>query len=190
MRKFLQYALNRVVITAIIVLMQVCFFLFVLLRWGSDYLWFSMVLRFITMWAVIYIIWRPNNPAVKLAWIVPILLFPLFGGVMYMLFGHVIVPKKLRESMERTQELVKKSLEQDESVLEALEKEDLTTANQSRYITSYALTPVWNHTESAYFPDGESWWKSLLADLEQARRFIFLEFFIIKEGAIDRKSVV
>ncbi len=184
MRKFLQYALNRVVITAIIVLMQVCFFLFVLLRWGSDYLWFSMVLRFITMWAVIYIIWRPNNPAVKLAWIVPILLFPLFGGVMYMLFGHVIVPKKLRESMERTQELVKKSLEQDESVLEALEKEDLTTANQSRYITSYALTPVWNHTESAYFPDGESWWKSLLADLEQARHFIFLEFFIIKEGTM------
>lgn len=184
MRKFLQYALNRVVITALIVLMQVCFFLLILLRWGSDYLWFSMVLRFITMWAVIYIIWRPNNPAVKLAWIVPILLFPLFGGVMYMLFGHVIVPKKLRESMERTQELVKKSLEQDESVLEALEEEDLTTANQSRYITSYALTPVWNHTASSYFPNGEAWWKSLLSDLEQAEHFIFLEFFIIKEGTM------
>lgn len=184
MRKFLQYALNRVVITAIIVLMQVCFFLFILLRWGSDYLWFSMVLRFITMWAVIYIIWRPNNPAVKLAWIVPILLFPLFGGVMYMLFGHVIVPEKLRKSMERTEELVKKSLKQDESILEALEKEDLPTANQSRYISDYALTPVWNQTASAYFPDGESWWKSLLADLEQAKRFIFLEFFIIKEGTM------
>ena len=67
MRKFLQFALNRVVITAILVLLQVAFFLIALLRLGNYYVWVSLMLRFITFWAVIYIIWKPNNPAVKLA---------------------------------------------------------------------------------------------------------------------------
>lgn len=182
MRKFLQRALNRVVITALLVLLQVVFFLLVLSRWGNYYLWFSFALRFITIWAVIYIIWRPSNPAVKLAWVVPILMFPLFGGVLYLFFGHVIVPRKLRESMERTDELVKKSLMQREPVMESLRREDEAVANQCRYVLSYAATPVCDNTASVYFADGQPFWKSLLADLEQAKRFIFLEFFILGEG--------
>ncbi len=182
MRKFLQRALNRVVITALLVLMQVGFFLVVISRWGSYYLWFSFALRFITIWAVIYIIWKPSNPAVKLAWVVPILVFPLFGGVLYLFFGHVIVPRKLRDSMERTDILVRKSLLQENRILDELKKEDLAAANQSAYIYKYAATPVWDQTASAYFADGRPWWESLLKDLEKAERFIFLEFFIIKEG--------
>lgn len=182
MRKFLQRALNRVVITAFFVLLQVIFFLLLLSRWGSNYLWFSMALRFITFWAVIYIIWRPLNPAVKLAWVVPILIFPLFGGVLYLFFGHVIVPRKLRESMERTDELVKKSLVQREDVMDALRRENEAVANQCGYIFSYAAMPVCDNTDSVYFADGLPFWKSLLADLEQAEHFIFLEFFILGEG--------
>lgn len=184
MRKFLQYALNRVVITALLVLMQVAFFLTVLLHWGNYYVWVSLVLRFITFWAVLYIIWKPTNPAVKLAWVVPILIFPLFGGVFYLFFGHVIVPRKLRDSMERTDKQVRENLAQDEKILEELSGEDQATANLSGYITSYGATPVWDQTASAYFADGLPWWESLIADLEKAERFIFLEFFIIKEGTM------
>lgn len=182
MRKFLQYALNRVVITALLVLLQVTLFLVVLLQWGNYYVWFSLVLRFITFWAVIYIIWKPNNPAVKLAWVVPILTFPLFGGVLYLCYGHVIVPKKLRDSMERTDKLVRKSLVQDKKTLKDLKREDPAQANLSGYIYSYAATPVWDQTDSAFFADGRPWWENLLDDLEKAEHFIFLEFFIIKEG--------
>ena len=184
MRKFLQRALNRVVITAIIVLIQVVFFLLEILRWGNYYVGIALVLRLLTFCAVIYIIWRPNNPAVKLAWIVPILLFPLFGGVMYLFFGHVIVPKKLKESMERTNALVQKNLVQDEGIYKALSGEDQAAANQSGYILNYAGTPVWNHTATTYFPDGLPYWEALLADLEKAQRFIFLEYFILGEGTM------
>ena len=184
MRKFLQRALNRVVITAIIVLIQVVFFLLEILRWGNYYVGIAFVLRLLTFCAVIYIIWRLNNPAVKLAWIVPILLFPLFGGVMYLFFGHVIVPKKLKESMERTNALVQKNLVQDEGIYKALSGEDQAAANQSGYILNYAGTPVWNHTATTYFPDGLPYWEALLADLEKAQRFIFLEYFILGEGTM------
>ena len=182
MRKFLQRVLNRVVITALLVLLQVGLFLVTLLQWGNYYLWVAFILRFITFWAVVYIIWRPSNPAVKLAWVIPILIFPLFGGVLYLFFGHVVVPKKLRDSMERTDKLVKKSLVQEEEVIRLLREKDQTVANQSSYIYDYAATPVWDGTDSVYFPDGLPYWKSLLEDLEKAEHFIFLEYFILGEG--------
>ena len=182
MRKFLQLALNRVVITAVIVLIQVGFFLLEIFRWGSYYVEIAFILRFLSFCAVIYIIWRSNNPAVKLAWVVPILTFPLFGGVMYLFFGHVIVPKKLRDSVERSNVLVQKSLVQDVAVQKALEKKDRAVANQSGYLTAYAATPVWDHTATTYYPEGLPYWEALLADLENAGRFIFLEYFILAEG--------
>ncbi len=182
MRKFLQFALNRVVITAIIVLLQIGFFLLEILRWGSYYVGIAFALRFLSFCAVIYIIWLPNNPAVKLAWVVPILTFPLFGGVMYLFFGHVIVPKKLRDSVERTNVLVRRSLAQDEAVYRRLQEENPAVANQSRYLMSYAATPVWDHTATTYYADGLPYWETLLADLEKAERFVFLEYFILAEG--------
>lgn len=182
MRKILQYALNRVVITAVIVLFQVGFFLLEIFRWGSYYVGIAFILRFLSFCAVIYIIWKPNNPAVKLAWVVPILTFPLFGGVMYVFFGHVIVPRKLRDSVERTNVLVQKSLVQDEAVQKALEEKDQAVANQSRYLTAYAATPVWDHTAATYYAEGLPYWEAMLADLEKAERFVFLEYFILAEG--------
>lgn len=182
MRKILHYALNRVVITGLIVLLQVGFFLLEITKWGNYYVGIAFLLRAITLIAVIYIIWKPNNPAVKLAWIVPILMFPLLGGVLYLAFGHVLIPKKLRDSMYRTDKAVKNSLKQDKDTWQQLEKENLYVANQSRYLLNYADMPVWQNTGTLYFADGTSYWEKLLEDLEQAQHFIFLEYFILAEG--------
>lgn len=93
MRKILHYALNRVVITGLIVALQVGVFLLEIFRFGNYYVEIAFVLRLLSFGAVVHLIVKQANPAVKLAWIVPILVFPLFGGVLYLAFGHVIIPK-------------------------------------------------------------------------------------------------
>ncbi len=182
MRKILHYALNRIVITALIVLLQLGFFMLEIFRWGNHYIEIAFFLRLLSFGAVVYIILRPNNPEVKMAWIVPILIFPLFGGVMYLAFGQVFISKKLRNSINRTNDLVKKSLVQDGEVMDRLEQDNIAVANQSRYLYHYANTPVWENTSTKYFSDGMFYWEHLLKDLEQAEHFIFLEFFILGEG--------
>ena len=142
----------------------------------------ATVLRLISFGAVIAIILRTNNPAVKLAWIVPILIFPLFGGIMYLAFGHVFLPGRLRKGKERTSGHIGKNLKQDQEVLGRLEDDGSSVSNQSRYLLDCAGAPVWNHTATQYFADGLPYWKRLLEDLEQAKHFIFLEFFILGEG--------
>ena len=182
MRKILHYALNRVVITALIVLSQIVFFILELSKWGNYYVEIAFALRLLSFAAVFVIVWRPNNPAVKLAWIVPILIFPLFGGIMYLFFGHVFLPRKLRAGMERTDALMKKNLCQDERIMERLKRDDMAIANQSRYIYHYSGMPVWEQTTAVYYPEGLPYWEKMLEDLEEAKHFIFIEFFILCEG--------
>lgn len=184
MRKILHFALNRAVITGLIVILQIGFFMLEIFRWGNYYVPIAFALRLISFGAVISLILRTNNPAVKLAWIVPILVFPLFGGIMYLAFGHVFLPGKLRHGMERTEKHIEQNLKQEQRVLDRLYEENEGVACQSRYLLDYAMVPVWDNTSAVYYPDGLPYWKQLLADLEKAERFIFLEYFILGEGAM------
>ncbi len=145
MRKFLHYALNRLVITAFIVILQVAFFMMEIVVWGNYYVEIAMALRLISFGVIIALILKQGNPAVKMAWIVPILLFPLFGGVMYLALGHVFHPKRLYMAMEHTGELVRSNLQQDAQVMERLRAADPGIANQCDYILRYANTPAWEH---------------------------------------------
>ena len=182
MRKILHYEFKRVLITELIVLFQIVFFMLELFKWGNYYVEIAFALRLISFCVVAVIVCKANNPAVKLAWVVPILIFPLFGGILYLFFGHVFLPKKLRLGMERTDALISKNLRQDKEVLAGLEKDAPNIANQSRYLLNYSGVPVWDHTSTVYYSDGLPYWEQMLEDLEEAKHFIFLEFFILGEG--------
>ena len=41
---------------------------------------------------------------------------------------------------------------------------------------------VYEHTDSQFFADGEEMWKQMLEDLKRAKKFIFLEYYIVAEG--------
>ena len=183
-KKLLHIVLNRAFITALIVLMQVGFFLLEISKWANHYVQIAAALRVLSIFIVIYLIVKPNNPAVKLAWIVPILVFPLFGGILYLAFGHVIISRKLRDSIQSADELMRKNMPDHEEILNKMESENPPAANQSRYLQLYSGVPVWENTKTAYFPEGHSYWKQLLEDLEQAEHFIFLEYFILGEGTM------
>ena len=172
MRKLLHFVLNRVFITAILVLMQVAFFLLELSIWSSYYVLIAAILRLISIAVIIYLIYRPNNPAVKLAWIIPIMMFPLFGGILYLSCGHVIISRKLRNKIQTADKLMRKNMPDNKDIRQKLQAENPAVANQSR------------NTDTLYFSDGLTYWKKLLEDLEAAERFIFLEYFILEEGTM------
>ncbi|MDE5932228.1 MAG: cardiolipin synthase [Lachnospiraceae bacterium] len=184
MRKILHLALNRVFITGVIVLLQVFFFILELFQWANHYVEIAIALRALSLLIVCYLILKPNNPAVKLAWIVPILVFPLFGGILYLAFGHVVISRKLRNSMRKTEELTKKNMPENQALLDEIRNENLSIANLCGYLNRYSGTAVWENTRTTYYADGLPYWKQLLEDLESAEQFIFLEYFILGEGTM------
>ena len=60
------------------------------------------VFRIFSITVVIYIANKDDNPAYKLAWTIPILLFPIFGGFLYLVLGDKQPAKKLRMELEQS----------------------------------------------------------------------------------------
>ena len=65
---------------------------------------------------------------------------------------------------------------------ERLEKMDPSAANQSRYISDISRFPVHENTTAEYFQVGDDMFPVLVRELKQAKKYIFIEYFIINDG--------
>ena len=76
----------------------------------------------------------------------------------------------------------KTHLHQNEQVIEKLDSINRHSALQSRYIYNLANYPAYENTDVSYFTSGEEMYDVMLTELENAKRFIFIEYFIIHDG--------
>lgn len=178
--KFLHLIFSRLVITGILILIQVLFLIGFLLR-ISDYFIYAQALFFIfSILMVIYIINRNSNPTFKLPWVILIILFPIFGGILYWMFGKNHIQKRVQKFYRETKKLTK----EDPEIRKKLKQENSLAASQSHYLYQYAHAPLYGHTETKYYPIGEVFYEDLLDALRSAKKFIFLEYFIIDFGVM------
>lgn len=185
MRNLLKLMFQRVFLVSLAILGQLAFF-FVTLKFFDDYLnWFSGVMEILAFALVIYIISNDHTkPAYKIAWIVPLLTFPLFGGILYLTFGGNRLSLRQKRKMELTQEGMRRALHQDNAVYGALLAENRHAAAQARYLIRCADCPVYENTETTYLSPGEACFSAMLRELRKAEKYIFLEYFIIEKGTM------
>jgi cardiolipin synthase len=117
-----------------------------------------------------------------LAWVIPILIFPVFGGILYILLRSSGENKKFRNKIDDSHKKALPLLKQREHIIDELDKLDKSVANQSRYILKASGFPVYNNSESIYYSSGEEFFISFIEELKKAEKFIFIETFIIREG--------
>ena len=131
---------------------------------------------------VIYILNKKEDPSFKLAWIIPILLVPVFGCIFYLFvefqYGVKIINKRLELLEEETSIFVK----QNADVMDTLYKSNIQVANLARYVERVSKYPIYKNTKIEYFPLGEYKYKRMLEEIKKAEKYIFLEYFIIEEG--------
>ena len=124
---------------------------------------------------------------IKLPWIILILLFPVFGSLFYFLFHQQKVRKKIRKNIENQAYATKKIDYNHEEIYEKLLEKDKRMYNQSNYIYRTNNLPVYQNTETKYLKIGEEFNIHLLEELKKAKKFIFIEIFILKQGKMWNK---
>jgi len=183
MRKLLHKVFNRIVIISIIVAIQVAFFVLELVRFSNRAIYISSALKILSIVVVFFIIYKRNtNPAVKLAFVVPILLFPLLGGILYILWGQLFLPHKIKKNLDKTQKCIESAFDIQNGIVEKIWDEDPDIATQCKYIQKYAPALVWGNTSTKYYSNGKDYWADLLEALNSAEKYIFIEYFIIGLG--------
>ena len=175
--KFFSQIFNRATITVALVLLQTGWLLWAFFSLTTGRVWVNAGLQLLSLFIVLYLVRKDEDSAYKIIWIVLIGLFPLLGGAMYLVFGNKMPSKKLRLQMQKVDAAHKAELAQ-----QPLEHAEERFAGLRQYVSKYGHFPAWEHTAARYFDCGEAMYPQLLADLEQAEKFIFLEFFIVKSG--------
>ncbi len=72
-------------------------------------------------------------------------------------------------------------------MLARLEQEDLSAANQCRYLLNHNDSPLYANTDVQYFGHCPDAFEKLKEDLKTAEKFIFMEYFIVEDGACFRQ---
>jgi cardiolipin synthase len=164
------------------ILLQIGFILSVIAGSSLIFRYVNWILHGLSIVVCLYILNKKEKPAYKLTWIFLILLFPIFGGFLYLVFCSQWNSRKLREKLEsigrRCGHLYFLSGDVLPDII-ANHKEYLT---QTRYLQQCAGYPVYARTQTEYFNSGETFFSKVLEELEKAERYIFMEFFILREG--------
>ena len=181
---FRQITRSRAALISLALIMQLLVLgiaVFILNEYIEAFYAASMILSVI---AVLVIINNKSNPAYKIAWIIPIMLFPIFGGLFYLFFGGNRLSQKLRDSMAIIEERTAVSLHGDPDVDHELYELSDDALNQSRYIERYSHYPPYRNAFSEFLPSGEAKFERIIEELQKAEQYIFMEYFIISEGVM------
>lgn len=175
---------NRAAAIVLALLLQIALIIGVIVKFQGYFVIFYVVSMAISLAAVLWILNKNINPTYKIAWIIPILVFPFFGGFFYFYFGGNRLDKRTRHKMNFIDQKTRETLVPRNQVLEEMSELNQTASKQSAYIQNYSGYPPYKSTCSEYLATGELKFERLKEELIKAERFIFLEYYIIGEGVM------
>lgn len=130
----------------------------------------------------IHIASRKDKGSYKASWIILVLVLPLFGGVLYLLFNFQSSTRKFQKDVQCAESKSKALfLLPGEQMEKSIQQLPEYTAS-IRYLQSFAGFPIYNQTSTEYLTPGEKMLEALLPELEKAEHYIFIETFILEEG--------
>lgn len=131
----------------------------------------------------VWIYTRPGSPSYKLSWMCLILLLPVAGMFLFYMWGGAQQSKTL--SMKRVP-IPRASPEQERASgknITALGKCSPVWERLAIYLQKRGFL-LYRDTAAQYFRDGTAYFDDLIQHLENAKRYIFLEYYIVAEGRI------
>jgi len=159
--------------------LSIYFMIFVRSYAAGVYQFFDMLSIII----VLVIIMRRKSNSFSIAWIVLILTLPVIGLLYYIIWGRTEALWNKNHPLVLSKERGFSYLKKDREVYLALNAKYPDRKRLSGFLGRKGY-PVYANTECKYFPSGELYFDALLADINDAKKFIFLEYFILSEGKI------
>ena len=153
---------------------------YVLLR--SYSFWFYGFFLIVSAAAVLYIYNAAGNPDMKLAWMFPIAIFPVFGSIFYATIISQPGIKVMRTRLQSLSEYTRKYMRNDKGAWDKLRAESPHMSQLAHYLWNCDCSPVYENTRVKYYCLGDDQFPDMVEELKKAEKYIFMEFFIVSQG--------
>lgn len=178
---------NRIIVAGLLVLFQIALFVLIERTMSSASVVLYRAVELLALVLIFMIINKRSNPDYKMAWIVFIIISPFVGGVLFFLWGNGRVKPILKKRLAAFKKHYKRLLTQNREVSEYLEQQDVLHARQSQFLYRESGYPVYTDTKVEFLAPGEEFFPRMLEELENAEKYIFLEYFILVKGEMWNK---
>lgn len=183
-KKIWRLLFSRYAICAFTILAEVL--LIALVIFGASifsYVFFAVAI-IVDIIAMIAIINRDANPEYKVTWTVLVLLLPMLGPLLYVIFYRRRITKKEERLLQGIFNKIR-SLRTDRGAFDMMRRRSPLAAGKARAIMNDdPIAEVYAKSSSTVFSTGEGMFNSMLGDLRMAEKYIFLEYFIIDQGEL------
>ena len=177
----MKIAIRRGIIVALGLLLQIIITLYWYLFLGKYFKIVGLIYNILGIVIVLGIIKNSKRLSNILPWIIIILLFPIPGSLLYIIIGRNIHHSKLLKEINMQIAKSCKYLKQDEAITKEINELGYTDL---KYISHFAGFPVSKNNHVDYYKTGEETYAVMLKELKKAKKFIFIEYFIISEGVM------
>ncbi len=181
-RGVLQVIFSRTMLFMVLILLK---FAYMIVRMYAfvEYIPVFLGSEFIVVAIMMLVILNSKeNPMIKLSWCILVGLFPIFGSVIYLFIGLELGHRLQKKRIFKVEGEYRAYLP--ELQIEDVLKEDSQTGYMAKYLREYADATIYKDTEVAYFPIGELQFEEMKKQLELAKEYIFLEYFMIAPGVM------
>lgn len=153
----------------------------------SKYFMSASVILKLTL--IIHEINRDDEPSFKLTWVIIISIIPIFGALFYLYTRAGFISKSMQQAYKSTKTRLEPYFKQSGEILDEIEETD-EKAGFIKYLAKYGGAPAYKNTAVKYYPLGDYMFEDMKRELQKAKDFIFLEFFIINSQSRMWKEIL
>ena len=130
---------------------------------------------------LIYEVNRRESPEFKMTWMLVIAIIPIFGALLYIYMRFSFISRSISAHHNVVRKNIRKFLIKDA----AASREIAGTGIEgiAHYLENSADAPVYANCDIEYFPLGEIMYEDMKEKMEAAKKFIFMEFFILNTSS-------
>lgn len=183
MNKILKIITSRIFLTAVLILLQITAISIAVVSLSIDSSFIYFFIGFLTILLLLRVVNQNTiDSGYKIAWILVLTCIPLLGPVLYLIFANRKVPKNYRMNTEKTIASYKKNIGDTSNLLNSYDCDYMR--NFFKYLSSNLGNGLFKNTKCTYYGDGEKMFEQWFKDLNSAKHFILLEYYIIDKGQI------
>ncbi|MCL2049890.1 MAG: cardiolipin synthase [Defluviitaleaceae bacterium] len=173
--------LTRMNITIFLLLLQITAIIFLAGWIVRSHVLFYYAGVFVSVLVFSFVLKKDEASVYKITWLIVILAFPPLGGIFYLVFGNKRPTKKIYAHMQE-HALIAKILDRDGNLPVVSQAECGRMYGLLKYIRKESSYPAYVNTSAKYYSMGEPMFEDMLKEIAKARKFIFLETFIVRHG--------
>ena len=158
---------------------ELALFIYLNLTFSFAVKWVLIVSFILSLITCVYILSSKKNNLSKAVWIIFVLVFFTFGYIIYIISDERIF---FRKHKRRYSGIFHESDKYD--LGDSFKSENLITARDCNYLYSAGRFNAYNDTKVEYYPSGTLLFDDVLDRIKSAKKFIFMEYFIVSDGRL------